>query len=349
MLKEYEILEDEINIEAEKEPTGEELALWENNLQIYFSEIPDSLLSAEEERRLAKKIEEGDAEAFKEMVEHNLRLVVSIANRYKGRGVDVDDLIQEGNIGLMRAIQRFDWRKEVKLSTYATWWIRQAVTRAIQNYSRTKRIPVHVDEMLAEIYKTGYRLHQDLEREPLDYEIAQDLGIKTDQVKFLKEADKKPLSLTTTIIPGGSEGEDFKIEDKIADPNGDELDEVEKNNSEQSWEDFLDRFLTKKEALVLKMCYLEQKGLSEAGAELGVSNERARQFKVAGLTKLRRLHVLGKIPMTEDMKFSLNNHPTKPAAHQKEFIEKLKEIMEEAGADENNKLWSSLVQQLNTS
>src|SRR3989338_5027663 len=196
-----------------------------DSIQIYLREIGQyPLLTAAEERQLAKRIEKGDAEARNILARSNLRLVVSIAKKYVGRSPDLTllDLIQEGNLGLFRAVDKFDWKKGYKFSTYATWWIRQAITRALADQSRTIRIPVHMVETIAKYKQVVRRLSQDLGRDPLPEEIAVEMGIEPDKVYQIEKIDKDTVSLESPVGDEGDDGKstlgDFLHDDKILAP-----------------------------------------------------------------------------------------------------------------------------------
>lgn len=216
----------DIILDTEEEPTEEELenielavpdgVSIEDPVRMYLKEIGKvPLLTAEEEVELAKKMEEGDAEAKKRLAEANLRLVVSIAKRYVGRGMLFLDLIQEGNLGLIKAVEKFDYHKGYKFSTYATWWIRQAITRAIADQARTIRIPVHMVETINKLIRVSRQLLQELGREPLPEEIAKELDMPVERVREILKISQEPVSLETPI----GEEEDSHLGDFIQDDN----------------------------------------------------------------------------------------------------------------------------------
>ena len=218
--------EDDIILDVEDEPTEEELeniemavpdgVSIEDPVRMYLKEIGKvPLLTAEEEKELAMKMEAGDMEAKKRLAEANLRLVVSIAKRYVGRGMLFLDLIQEGNLGLIKAVEKFDYRKGYKFSTYATWWIRQAITRAIADQARTIRIPVHMVETINKLIRVQRQLLQELGREPYPEEIAEKMGLPVERVREIQKISQEPVSLETPI----GEEEDSHLGDFIQDDN----------------------------------------------------------------------------------------------------------------------------------
>jgi len=268
-------------------------------IQLYLKEIGKvSFLTAEEEKELARGIEKGDPEAMNRLMRANLRLVVSIAKRYIGKSPNLTllDLIQEGNIGLRRAVEKFDWRRGYKFSTYATWWIRQAVTRALADQSRTIRIPVHMVETISKYTKVRRRLLQDLGREPLAEEIAAEMGIPVAKIHHIKKISQETVSLET---PVGSDDDDSVLSEFIRD-------EKTISPSVQAARSLLkDRLgeilidLTPREQKILGMRFGLNDGithtLEEVGQEFGVTRERIRQIEAKSLVKIREHDKLNKL------------------------------------------------------
>jgi RNA polymerase primary sigma factor len=249
-------------------------------------------LTAEKEIELAQRIEQGDEVAAQTFVEANLRLVVSIAKRYVGRGLPLIDLIQEGNIGLMRAVEKFDWRRGNKFSTYATWWIRQGITRAIADKARAIRLPVHVNEAIVKLTITQQQLTQALEREPTEDELAAALGIDLPRLAEIRCA-MRPLS---SIDQPVGDDEDSSISDFVLDP-GEDGPEQSANNALLRGEAkrLLAELLTERERVVLELrCGFDAghvSTLEEVGEYLGITRERVRQIESRALSKLRQPHV----------------------------------------------------------
>jgi RNA polymerase primary sigma factor len=257
-------------------------------VRMYLKEIGRvDLLSAEEEIQLAKRIETGDEEAKRRLAEANLRLVVSIAKRYVGRGMLFLDLIQEGNMGLIKAVEKFDYRKGYKFSTYATWWIRQAITRAIADQARTIRIPVHMVETINKLIRVQRQLLQDLGREPTPEEIAEDMDLTPDKVREILKIAQEPVSLETPI----GEEDDSHLGDFIEDQDATSPSEhAAYELLKEQLEDVLDT-LTDREENVLRLRFGLDDGrtrtLEEVGKVFGVTRERIRQIEAKALRKLR--------------------------------------------------------------
>lgn len=257
-------------------------------VRMYLKEIGRvDLLTADEEVSLAKRIEEGDETAKQELAEANLRLVVSIAKRYVGRGMSFLDLIQEGNMGLMKAVEKFDYEKGFKFSTYATWWIRQAITRAIADQARTIRIPVHMVETINKLVRIQRQLLQDLGREPTPEEIGAEMDLPTEKVRDILKISQEPVSLETPI---GEEDDshlgDFIEDDGATSPSDNAAYELLKNELK----DVLDT-LTDREENVLRLRFGlddgRQRTLEDVGKVFGVTRERIRQIEAKALRKLR--------------------------------------------------------------
>ena len=281
----------------ESTPTKKELAAADtapsgikinDPVRMYLKEIGRvSLLTGEQEVALALRIEEGDEEAKQELAEANLRLVVSIAKRYVGRGMQFLDLIQEGNMGLMKAVEKFDYRKGFKFSTYATWWIRQAITRAIADQARTIRIPVHMVETINKLIRIQRQLLQDLGREPTPEEIGAEMDMPTEKVREILKIAQEPVSLETPI----GEEDDSHLGDFIEDQDATSpADSAAYQMLKEQLENVLDT-LTDREENVLRLRFGLEDGrtrtLEEVGKVFGVTRERIRQIEAKALRKLR--------------------------------------------------------------
>ncbi|MFC4618020.1 RNA polymerase sigma factor RpoD [Camelliibacillus cellulosilyticus] len=283
--EEHDDKEEEFDLNDLSVPPGIKI---NDPVRMYLKEIGRvDLLSAQEEIELAERIEQGDEEAKRRLAEANLRLVVSIAKRYVGRGMLFLDLIQEGNMGLIKAVEKFDYRKGFKFSTYATWWIRQAITRAIADQARTIRIPVHMVETINKLIRVQRQMLQDLGREPTPEEIGKEMDLPADKVREIQKIAQEPVSLETPI----GEEDDSHLGDFIEDQDAQApSDAAAYELLKEQLEDVLDT-LTDREENVLRLRFGLDDGrtrtLEEVGKVFGVTRERIRQIEAKALRKLR--------------------------------------------------------------
>lgn len=265
-----------------------------DSIQMYLKEIGQyPLISGTQEKELAKRIEAGDEEAKNLLARSNLRLVVSIAKKYVGRSPDLTllDLIQEGNLGLFKAVDKFDWTKGFKFSTYATWWVRQAITRALADQSRTIRVPVHMVETIAKYKQVVRRLSQDLGRDPLPEEIATEMNMDVDKIYQIEKIDQNTVSLESPVGDDGDDGKstlgDFIADDKILSPDQESSRRIIADQVREILDD-----LPQKERKILEMRHGLVDGithtLEEVGKEFGVTRERIRQIEAKAHEKIRQ-------------------------------------------------------------
>ena len=261
-----------------------------DSVKMYLKEIGRiPLLTGEQEKELAMKIEQGNQYAREKLINSNLRLVVSIAKKHMNRGLSFEDLIQEGSMGLMRAVDKFDYKRNLKFSTYATWWIRQGIQRAIADQARIIRIPVHMGDIIAKIHKASRQLTQDLKREPTDAEIAEKLNMTAEEVSYAKKIAQDPISIETPV----GEDEDSHIEDFIEDIVSISPQDLADNAMlRKRLEEIMDKALSPREVKVLKMRFGWYDGirrtLEEIGDEFNVTRERIRQIQTKALNKLNK-------------------------------------------------------------
>ncbi|MGA7391883.1 MAG: RNA polymerase sigma factor RpoD/SigA [Terrimicrobiaceae bacterium] len=276
----------------------------EAGFQHYLRQITQiPLLTPEQEIKLARQIRRGDQRARTEMVSANLRLVVKIARDYVNLGLPLLDLISEGNIGLMKAVERFDPRKGSKLSTYASWWIRQSIKRALANQTKTIRLPIHLVEKIGKIRRVSSQMTEELGREPTDEELAEEIGLSTSKITALKSAALRPASLDEPI----QDGESFQYSDIVSDEESDNPFETLRDKDLLEEIDEVLELLDHRERAIIDMRFgldgQDPKTLEEIGVNLGVTRERIRQLQNAALSRLR-----GALRRREDSRFD-----TRPA------------------------------------
>lgn len=286
-LLELDAAEEEAEEEAEG---GQRVADDSEELEMWMRQTRRAqLLTPEQEVDLARKVQAGDMYAKKVLIESNLRLVVSIAKKYNARGIPLADLIQEGNLGLIRAVEKFDWRKGFRFSTYATWWIRRAIARAIINQGRTIRIPVYVAELINKVVKTASRLQQELQREPTEEEISREVGLSIDRVREMMRVAVEPISLETPV----GEKDNSSIGDFVQSQNMPTPGDVTWTLIRREEIDGILGRLTSRERDVVRLRFGLDDGrsrtLEEVGSELNVTRERVRQIELRAMKKLRHI------------------------------------------------------------
>jgi RNA polymerase primary sigma factor len=283
--------------EAELEDKTDRQFVVEDAMKAWLKEIAKiPLLTPEEEVELAKRIEEGDMDAKRRMIEANYRLVISIAKKKMGRGLPFADLIAEGHLGLIKAVEKFDWRKGFKFSTYATWWIRQAISRSIAEQARLVRVPVHMIENLHKLARAARQLSQRLGRKPTEEELSMETGLTIDEVRRIMEISPDPISLDNLT----GEDDDTRVMDFVADsdaPSPEE--EVARCMQREKLEELISSCLTPREQLVIRLRYGFDSGfqrtLEEVGRILAVTRERVRQIEAKALKKMRHPHRIKKL------------------------------------------------------